>query len=190
MMMTRIAILTLFLSTFLFQAGCATSPEDQATAKKLVGTDLYTQVNMHSFKGKSVFWLNYQIDRLIPVNTRVSIDEISGAGVTFTIKETGQTLHLKNKQKHSGLSGAAWASKHFGPEPVNLSEFPKSVQEAIALAKAEPGMSKEAVIIALGYPPAHRMPSTDSASWLYWRNKWNRIAVDFGIDGNVKQVRD
>lgn len=188
--MARISIMAIFLLTFLFQTGCATSPEDQAKVEKMAGKDLYTQVNMHSFKGKAVFWLNYQIDRLIPVNTRVSVDDVSGAGVTFTIKETGQTLKLKNKKKHSGLSGAAWASKHFGPKPVNLGKFPKKVQEAIALAKAEPGMSKEAVIIALGYPPAHRTPSTDSPSWLYWRNKWNKIAVDFGSDGKVKQVRD
>ena len=188
--MVRLSVILLLLSTLVFQGGCATSPEDQAAAEKLQGRELYTQVNMHSFKGKAVFWINYQIDRLIPVNTKVTVDEISGSGVVFTIKETGQTLKLKNKSKHSGLSGQQWADRHFGPKPVNLGKFKKSVQEAIALARAEPGMSKDAVIIALGYPPAHKTPSLDSPSWLYWRNKWNKVAVQFDSSGKVKQVID
>lgn len=189
-MLARFSIIAILFSVLLLQGGCALSPEDQAAADKLEGKVVYTQVNMHSLKGKVVTWINYQVDSLIPVNTRVTVDKISGSKVVFTLKETGQTLALKNKASRSGMDGLAWASKHFAPIPVNLAKFKKSEREAIALAKAQPGMSKEAVIVALGYPPAHKTPSLDSPSWLYWINKWNKIAVEFGSDGKVKRIID
>ncbi len=189
-MITRISTLAILLSALLFQGGCAmmTSTEDKTAAGKLEGKIVYTQVNIHSLKGKIVSWINYQIDSLVPVNTAVTIDEISGAKVVFTIKETGQTLHLKNKTKHSGMSGLDWANKHLGPSPVKLDKFTKSDQEAITLAKAQKGMPKDAVLISLGYPPAHKTPSLDSPTWTYWINKWNKLAVEFGDNGKVKQV--
>jgi hypothetical protein len=166
--------------------GCATTGGEGVP----VGETLYTQVNMYSLKGQIVTWVNYHVDSLIPINTAVVVDDIGSSSVTFTIKDTGQTLELKNKSRHSGLSGAQWAEKHFAAPRVDLTKFNAAERQAIKDAKVETGMSKAAVLAAYGYPPAHKTPSLDSDAWNYWVTKWNRIVVKFGADGRVDQVVD
>jgi len=172
-----------FLGIFI----CSMLPQ-QAIASDLEGQTLFTQVNIYSLKGKVVTWVNYHVDALIPVNSKVLIERISSSGVVFTVEKTGQRLKLKNKSRHSGLSGEEWANKHFSAKKVNLSKFSKSERQAIKIAKVKKGMSKKAVLVAYGYPPAHKTPSLEASQWLYWITRWNKIIVTF--DGNrVSNVR-
>ncbi len=151
------------------------------------GKTLYTQENMYSLKGKVVTWVNYHVDTLIPVNTPVVINYVGGSSMSFTIKATGQKLRLKNS-RHSGLDGEAWTKRHFGPNRVDLHKFSRLEQEAIAAAEVRKGMSKAAVLVAYGYPPAHRTPSLKANRWLYWINRWNKVAVVFDDYGHVTQI--
>lgn len=159
-----------------------------AHASDMEGQELYTQVNMHSLKGEYVTWVNYGVDSLIPVNTKVLITSISGSGVEFTIKESGTELSLKNSSR-SGLNGEEWANKHFGINKVNLKKFNAKDQKGIEEAKALVGMSKKGVLIARGYPPAHVTPNLDMSEWMYWHNRWNKKKVVFKGD-TVKNIID
>ena len=40
-------------------------------------------------------------------------------------------------------------------------------------------MRREEVLIALGYPPAHRRPSLEQADWHNWQNRWHQFMVFF-----------
>jgi hypothetical protein len=145
---------------------------------------------MHSLKGKVVTWVNYGVDTLIPVNTKVEVISIGGwGGLTFRLIDSDTTLKLKNK-RHSGLSDEEWAHKHFGEQKVDLNQFSKAERDAIASGEVRAGMSKEAVIVSRGYPPAHKTPSLESSSWLFWSNKWNKIQVNFGSDDRVSDIKD
>ncbi len=159
-------------------------------AAGLKGKTLFTQVNIYSLKGKSVTWVNYQVDSLIPVNTEVTINYAGKSGVGFTIKATDQKLELNNKKRHSGLDGNAWAAKHFGEQKVDLSRFTKAERDAIHAAKVEAGMSKDAVLVSRGYPPAHKTPDLNASEWLYWHNRWNKKAVTFDANGKVSAIRE
>ncbi len=161
-----------------------------AQAESMRGKTLYTQVNMFSLKGKSVTWVNYHVDTLVPVNTKVEINKITRSSVTFTLKNTGQKLKLKNKRRHSGLDGKAWAAKHFGEYPVDLNKFTLLERDGIEQANVEIGMSKDAVIVARGFPPAHKTPSLESRTWIYWYNRWNRKAIHFDSNGKVTSIKD
>ncbi len=175
-------------SLYLFCVLIASMLSQQAIASELVGKTLFTQVNIYSLKGKVVTWVNYHVDALIPVNSEVVVEKIRGSGVVFVVKKTGQRLKLKNKQRHSGLSGEDWANKHFASKKVNLSKFSKLERNAIAAAEVKKGMGKKAVLVAYGYPPAHKTPSLEASQWLYWITRWNKIVVTF--DGNrVSNVR-
>ncbi len=46
----------------------------------------------------------------------------------------------------------------------------------------EPGMTKDEVVMALGYPPAHRTPSLSASMWTYWANRWATFEVYFDGD--------
>jgi hypothetical protein len=50
-------------------------------------------------------------------------------------------------------------------------------------------MSKDAVVMAYGYPPSHKIPTLDSNMWTYWRDRFRRVFVYFenGKVVNIKQ---
>jgi outer membrane protein assembly factor BamE (lipoprotein component of BamABCDE complex) len=52
----------------------------------------------------------------------------------------------------------------------------------IEQAQVEPGMTRDEVLMSLGYPPAHRTPSLDSPTWTYWANRWATFEVYFDGD--------
>ena len=55
-----------------------------------------------------------------------------------------------------------------------------SVRELFA--KIQIGMSRSQVLMARGVPPPHRTPSLKDATWTYWQDHWNTIAVYFAGD--------
>jgi len=159
-------------------------------AADMKGKTLYTQVNMHSYKGKVVTWVNYNVDAFIPVNTPVEVLNVDGwGGLKFKLKDSDVTLKLKNS-RHSGLSDKEWAEKHFGEKKVSLNKFSKSERSAIEIGAVNVGMSKDAVIVSRGYPPAHKTPSLKSSSWLYWNTRWNKIRVFFDSNDKVSRIHN
>ncbi len=150
--------------------------------------ELYTQVNMYALKG-NVTWVNYSAGALIPVNTVVVVRKVYG-GSTYTLKETGQKLKLKNRKNRSGLTNQQWSEKHFQETQVDLSRFSKLERDAIASGIVKVGMSKDAVIVSRGYPPAHKTPSLNLPQWRYWKTRFNTIVVNFDADNKVSGIRD
>ncbi len=50
------------------------------------------------------------------------------------------------------------------------------------------GMSKDAVIKALGYPPEHKTPNLEGNEWRYWKNRYGTMLVSF-TDGKVSGMK-
>jgi len=175
-----------FVVTMLFFLGIQTS---LVLASDMKGKTLYTQVNMHSLKGSVVTWVNYNVDAFIPVNTPIEVIRISRSRLQFKLKESGMKLKLKNS-RHSGLTAEEWALKHFSEKKVDLSKFSQDERAAIDSGNIKVGMSKGAVIVSRGYPPAHKTPNLKSSSWLYWNTRWNKVRVVFGSDDKVVRIQN
>ena len=75
------------------------------------------------------------------------------------------------------------------PSKVNVGNLSSIDQEGITNGKPYVGMSKKGVRIALGYPAAHKTPSLESNTWIFWRNRFRNFAVEFDANGNVKNIR-
>jgi hypothetical protein len=58
--------------------------------------------------------------------------------------------------------------------------------ETIKQGQVVKGMSKNSVLISLGYPPKHMTPNLDSHLWKYWRNRFKSFNVEFDDSGLVK----
>src|SRR5262249_38616603 len=57
------------------------------------------------------------------------------------------------------------------------------INEAIEHAQVVPGMTRDEVLMSIGYPPAHRTPSLESPRWVYWHSHWQpAYAVNFEGD--------
>ncbi len=73
------------------------------------------------------------------------------------------------------------------PRPL-LEQYPPKVREAIAGARVMRGMTREQVLMALGYPPAHYTPDLEAPLWKYWADSRSEFQVFWGPDGRVDQI--
>jgi len=148
--------------------------------------EMYTQCNMHAYRGR-VDTVNYGVGIFIPANSKVTLLESNSNKIKFLYK--GKTITLLNKEKYSGLDIEQIFHRYFGKKKVDLNKFTKKEKKAIKSGRVIKGMSKKAVLVALGHPPAHATPSLESDEWKYWKSRWNTMIVIFK-NGKVVSIKD
>lgn len=63
-------------------------------------------------------------------------------------------------------------------------------KKRLKLGKVFKGMSKQGVILAIGYPPLRTTPSLDVNTWKYWSNRFNTFDVRFNEKGLITEIID
>jgi hypothetical protein len=173
-----------------------------AVPNPLVGQTRYTCCNMH-YERPKIDDTNYQKGALIPFGTAVQIVEVRKNTVTFQpVGHPEITLVQRWSRKtqsmdefmsrvfvaddpHSRLRPSAAPTsgkkkdKRAGAERDGKSD---SVRRLIEQGAVEEGMTREQVLMSLGYPPVHRTPSLDTPAWTYWENRWVTFVVHFEGD--------
>lgn len=127
---------------------------------------------------------------VIPAGSEISILKTARKEFSFSVKADGRVVEFEFHEPRMGMSVEQYIGKITSPEPASLAEYSEQDQAGIAAGKAMIGMTKEGVMVALGYPAAHRTPSLDSSTWVYWTNRFKTIAVEFDEQGKVKSLRD
>jgi serine/threonine protein kinase len=166
-----------------------TSPRAASSLPPLTpgGADRYTLVNLHPDKTR-LFDVNYQESGFIPLCTRVRIDEQDKKLVRFTVLATGQRFEYVHH--HVIPDFQANVDRVFGYSCVRgrAAALSSLDQQGIREGHVLPGMTKEGVILAIGYPPEHATPSTASNDWRYWTGRFSTMIVQFQ-DGRVSNIR-
>jgi len=169
----------------LFFTGCGgvkLSPEVQKNFDN--NAKLYTTRNMHyniARRGtRLIETTNYQVGILIPVNSVVTMEDLNKKQIIFNYK--GQNIILRNNARYTGVGISEIAKQYFSRTKTNLSKFSKTELKAIRTAQVVKGMSKKAVLISLGTPPAHVTPATEMDQWKYWRTRWGTFFINFEND--------
>ena len=169
----------------IFMAGCGAA---KLTPKQeeLVNSNatLYTQVGMWEEKGK-VWGTNYNRGIFIPVNSPVKIVKVSSRAIVFVYND--REIALINIPKHTQIDIGGLLERTFAKTKVDLSKFSQMERENIAIGKVVPGMSKNAVLVARGYPPAHET-SLKSDSWKYWIHRFKSVVYHFK-NGKVDTIK-
>ena len=88
-----------------------------------------------------------------------------------------------------GMSAKEYLDTIMSPTPVSYANLSAVDQEGIKTGKATLGMSKQGVMIALGYPAKSKTPSPESDTWVYWKGRFNMLTVTFGKDGKVGSLQ-
>lgn len=144
--------------------GASVSPEHAKQVEE--HAQMFTQVGMFA-QGSGINTLNYTLGFPIPVNSIVFYEDINSKQLAFTYED--KRYYLRNNPRYSKTNMDQMLDRYFGTKKVDLSKFTPQEQKAIKAGKAEVGMSKEAVLLALGYPPAHATPSLQQDEWKYWK---------------------
>lgn len=162
--------------------GCTTI-EDIYTGKTF-----YTRHNFKYEKGRHLT-TNYLRGALVPVNTEVKIIEHNSNVIVLNLVKSGQQVKIVNVFNFSQTTIKQIFKRMFSEKKTNLGKINEKLRKNIKLGIATPGMTKEQILITLGYPPGHRTPSTEMDQWRYWKSRMNTILLYFEND-KLSRIRD
>jgi hypothetical protein len=182
------ALSFLILSGALALSACETL-RGPSVPHPLAGQSRYLCCNLH-YERPKINDANYQKGTLVPFGTRVQILEVRGSRVKFQ-PEGHPALTYVYRYGKNGVPFETHLDRLFvASDPRATLATPKSAKRKDAAAADEtrklieqgtvvPGMTRTQVLMAIGYPPAHRTPSLEGPTWTYWENRVVTFEVHF-----------
>ena len=165
-------------------AGCASSPPAGAPPP---GGLWYTRSTLQ-YEQNRYRTTNYRRGFVLPINTQVTLLSMDEDEIVVRRADSGEELVVENVRKHTNDTTPQAFGKLFAAAPADLSRFSEAEQQAIRAGHAEVGMSRDAVLAALGYPPAVGTPSLDEPVWKYWDSRFTTFVVRFDGSGHVVEA--
>jgi SmpA / OmlA family len=159
-------------------AGCPAKRVPNA----LEGQSRYTCCNIR-YEKDEINDANYQVGTIIPFGTRVQILEVGGDRVKFQAEGAPPITWFRRFGKDVPME--TYLSRLFletDPKTKLSPKMPAKTRKLLEQGVVEPGMTRDQVLLSLGYPPAHRTPSLAVNSWHYWRNRFVQFDVYFDGD--------
>ncbi len=144
----------------------------------------YTAFNIWVPANSTLYSINYKgAGELLPAGSPVDdlvVDEKANTITFHTTDERLITIRFEPKW-HPSLSVDDYAkmlvsSKDFSGITRGLS---KAEITAIKTGRIVDGMSKDAVLVAYGFPPEHVTSTLEARQWTYWRGRFNRLNICF-----------
>jgi hypothetical protein len=174
-------------ATFIFLAGLMVAPQTQAAKESGV---YYTKLNMWYEHPEKIFSTNYHVGEMLPVGTEVEIVKRGRKKILFRDTKSGSKYRLIHIKDYTNISSDALFERYFSKTSVLESDVYKAFSElekdAIKRGELNEGMTKDAVMMAYGYPPTHRTPSLSDSHWTYWVNRWKNFMIRF--EGDIVSV--
>ncbi len=182
-----ILLLSGFLLLTLLIAACSNSEiRKDSPASTLLGNDAYLKVNIWYEHPLKILSTNYHKGVMLKIGDKFKIIDVSGKKIIFS-DENGIEYAIIYNRGHTLVSMADLFSRTFGKVSVlepggAFSKFSEMEQQNIRQGKVAKGMSKNAVVMAFGYPPEHRTSTRKADVWTYWRNRFVTNSVTFEDD--------
>jgi hypothetical protein len=131
---------------------------------------------------------NYRRGVLLPINTVVTIRSMGQNRIEAVVGDTGRTLTIENVEKHTAMTLEQAFAQVFGRQPVDLGRYGAAERQAIDQGRVEVGMRRDAVLAAIGPPPAVGTASLQSNEWTYWSSRFTTFRVRFDGDRVVEVI--
>jgi|SRR5690554_6796261 len=135
---------------------------------------------------REIYDINYEEDdsHIVPFGSPLTVTRQGRRSIRF---ETGGKRYDFENHYSRDLSEAEFVGRYVVAEDprVAAAGFPEKIREAIVAGKVSPGMTREQVRMALGWPISSENPDLDAPVWRYWRSSFDEIQVEFGDDGRV-----
>ncbi|HXX49614.1 MAG TPA: hypothetical protein VEN47_15400 [Myxococcota bacterium] len=189
--------MTARLAAALFAAAlcsCAREIANNAVIPGLAGASrVYTLTVLHpDDEDRRLYAANFQQFGTIPICSEVKLLRYRSppkAYLTFRLLATGAEYEYDDHDAAAEPFTANLA-RYFGREcpRAELDALDELERRGVAMGEVLPGMRRQAVILALGYPPKRDTPALDAQSWRYWRDHFRYFTVRFGEDGRVAEV--
>ena len=169
----------------------------EGRSKFIIEDPVYLKVNIHyqdNGKDCKASYANYTNPgaghQILSVNTPVRIKKWRRSGFIIVDTETNREIFFEYNKGRMQMSIEEYLDKITSTSKVNIGRLSDKDRQGIEEGAAGIGMTKEGVMIALGYPATHRTPSPESNRWIYWTNRFGTIAVTFDDKGVVTGIID
>ncbi len=126
---------------------------------------------------------------VIPTGTEINVTKYGRRGFVFTYDGGAKKVTFEFQEKRMGMSVQEYVMLITSEGPVKYNYLSTIDKKGIEDGDAYEGMSRKGVMIALGYPAAHRTQSLDFDTWVYWGNRFRTRSIDFDAQGKVSAVR-
>lgn len=150
--------------------------------------DGYLCCNLRS-DGKWISDINYAESgkQIIPLGTPV---KVTGYGKQRVLVEINGSAQAIGNDYSRDLSLEAFARRYVVRDNpmTKVAALPDRIQRAITSARVTRGMTREQVIMALGYPVTSENPHLDARDWRYWLWTFDEFRVVFDADGRVGAI--
>lgn len=160
-----------------------------ATAQAQPKLEGYLCCNMRS-DGRWISDSNYQESGkfVVPLGTPAKVLDYGRYRVRLQLGDTQQTLGNDYSRE---LSMADFAKRYIVAEDpmVKLRSFPRKAQDAITSTRVTRGMTREQVLMAIGYPMASETPHLDARVWKYWLWTFSPYDIYFDERGLVSDIQ-
>ncbi|MFT5353840.1 MAG: hypothetical protein ACI9KE_001040 [Polyangiales bacterium] len=178
-MPAKLAILVLVLTTV---AGCGRTRYQVETQGQV-----YSLTTLHADARGRISSVNYTNGTRIPICTPVEFGAISSRQARFTHAQTGQRFtYTMHRSARTPIDQQM--ARNFGTACPNTAAMSPEDQAGIQQGQVFPGMTKQGVIMAAGYPPEHRTPSLQQDTWRYWGSRNRTFEVHF-VNGVVAEIQ-
>ncbi len=150
-------------------------------------SELYLAHNLWYEKSK-MYSINYKKGKIIAVGTKVTNVRLKKNAIIFMAGKT--KFSIKYQPEYWGnMNIVLFVDRLFTLK--NLKDLTKdlSTKDVLSIKKGyvRKGMSRNAVILALGYPPVHATPALDLTTWTYWISRFVHKKLFFDDNGKVSQ---
>ncbi|NML18541.1 outer membrane protein assembly factor BamE domain-containing protein [Azohydromonas caseinilytica] len=158
-----------------------------ATAQSLPDPG-YLCCNMRT-SGNWISDINYASSgtRVIPAGTPVTPTGFGRYRVHVTIEGTPQDIGNDYSRE---LDMGVFARRYVVPDnpAAAIAKMPRKVRQAIQSARVMPGMTREQVLMAVGYPITSENPNLNARVWRYWLSRTQEFQVVFDARNRVGEV--
>lgn len=124
---------------------------------------------------------------MIPFGTPA---KFSGFGrYRFHLEINGKRQSIGNDYSRD-ITMEAFARRYLVKEDprLKIKSAPPKIRTAVESARVTKGMTREQVLISLGYPISSENPHLDAAKWNYWLWSYTPFVVHFDAAGRVSRV--
>jgi hypothetical protein len=120
----------------------------------------------------------------LPFGTSVSVTDVGRE--SFTIRADGYGDFIVSHGYGTDDLASYMQKLLLREDPGRaVREYPEEIQDAIFEGRVLRGMTKQQVLVAIGYPPTHRTPGIGASEWIYWANRWRTYKLQFDREGHL-----
>lgn len=147
----------------------------------------YTCCNLHYDKDR-ISDANWRRAAMIPAGARIKVIEYGSNRANVEIDGRPFVIVQDYGRREEPLQQFIQKLVVKGNPQAKIAKYPEKIRQAVRDGMVIPGMTREQVIISVGYPPTHRTQSLDSSVWNHWASRAGRYEVHWNGRGTVDHI--